>query len=174
MTKIQIFPLKSLQLGSVALIMAVVAVLTITSIAWATWTSPVSSDDTGDGHGTSHWSKVEYTTSGVPKKHHIDRIWFGGRKPDPSPSQFEQWRHHKAKYYGYDPDDGYVHKSSVSEGDYLFTGTPGLDYYYIENDVDTCCQFAMVKQKLQYKYWLPLGDEGDWIEYFGVYHRHEF
>ena len=60
----------------------------------------------------------------------------------------------------------------MGAGPWKSTGTPGLDYWYLNNDVETCCQFALVKQKLEYKYW-------DWflqkdVKWSGGYNRHEF
>ena len=48
--------------------------------------------------------------------------------------------------------------------------TLGLEYYYRENGVHTCCQFGMVMQQLQYEFFYS--NNGRTFSWIGGYHGH--
>ena len=67
--------------GLVAVGVSVVALLVLAAVALALEDGPETRDDIGDGHGTSHQSTVYYDKDTDPFVAHVDRVYFGGRKP---------------------------------------------------------------------------------------------
>ena len=134
---------------------------------------PVTSDDIGDGHGTSHSSTVWYYKDTEP--HFVAQAYkvrYGGRHPTAPCSFHEWWRMESRVYYEWDVDDDrWVEVRSVSPTDWRSTGTPGLAWHdaYVNVFMD---HGAYVKQRLRYHISVCSFDVPESTDWLGRWHYH--
>ena len=107
----------------------------------------------------------------------VDRIYYGGRKYHVTfPFHTSLWKRNKTYYKEWN-GSRWVTERRVNAPSWLNTGTPGLIYYNVNNDV-TLEGGALVKQRLKYRYYIPAPNEfGEWVfnvivEWNGSYHSH--
>ena len=152
-----------------AVLVPLIWVLLISAVTLAAENGPIYSDGIGDGYGTSHHSTVYYTKQSDPFIAWVDRVYFGGRKPDTSIEECcGQWRHEKTLYRRWNGSN-WITVRNTGSASWQSSGTPGLSYFNLNTDV-TLEGGALVKQRLRYRKYLLLA--GDWAEWSGSYHSH--
>ena len=92
-------------------------------------------DDLNDGHGVSHRSTVDYSRQLEPWAALVRFVKYEGRHPDSGICwHLGTWRHQKTEYKRW-TGSSWALVDVVGTGDWLDTGTPGLDDYTIQDDV---------------------------------------
>ena len=155
------------------LLVPIVTAFAAFAVVWADENGPETTDDIGDGYGTSHTSTVYYTRQLSPFIAWVDRVYFGGRKPDDSfPGQCcGAWRVKKTLYREW---DGSEWDTVVNEGAGSWhepAGAPELSYYNMNRDV-TLEGGALVQQKLEFRKIVTVLEEGGMLQYSGRWHSH--
>ena len=129
---------------------------------------PYDSDDVSDGHGISHSSYVYYTKETDPFVAEVDRIHYGAREKEEEPLQSQSgWRRYKTEYKEWD-GDSWNRVKKLKSSPWRETGYDSLDWWNVSNDV-TLEGGALVKQQIQYRFFVFLGGEFTWA---GAMHDH--
>ncbi len=155
------------------LVVPVVAAFGAFAVAWADEDGPETSDAIGDGYGTSHTSTVYYDRQLSPFIVWVDRVYYGGWKPDTNfyGQCCGAWREKNALYKKWNGTK-WVTVVSESPGSWHEpSGTPELSYYNRNRDV-TLEGGALVQQRLEYQKIVTIGDQGEMLQYSGYWHSH--
>ncbi len=134
---------------------------------------PITSDDIGDGHGTSHSSTVWYYKDTDPDfVAQAYKVRYGGRHPSGICAIHKWWRMDSRVYYEWDDDnDRWVQVKSVGPSSWRETGTPGLAWH---SDYDNVFMDhgAYVKQRLRYHIAVCGFENPEDTDYAGRWHMH--
>ena len=111
---------------------------------------PITHDELGDGHGNSHYSRVNYSKTTAPWVATVTSVRVGGRHPENQlcPSQ-QKWKSKHTKYKRWNRWWWSTQKTK-SNTPRRTTGTPGLAYFSIGDNV-RLEDSAMVENWLNYK-----------------------
>ena len=153
-------------------ILGIIALFPAVVLAYQYSHGPVNSSRAYfDSDCTAHTSYVHYDKSYSPLVIDVDRVYYGGRKPDPIDpnSTLERWRREKTKYYDWNGSQ-WILDTTVGSGSWRSAGScSGLDWWYLNNDV-SLDDGAYVQQVLRFKYYSILLKKD--IEGNGTWHGH--
>ena len=112
---------------------------------------PITHDELGDGHGTSHYSKVTYTKITNPFRATVTNVRIGGRHPD---NGFcwdkEKWKSKYTKYRRWNGSSWQTNKTE-SDSSWRTSGTPNLAYFNLGDNVYLATG-ALVQNELSYTF----------------------
>lgn len=154
----------------VTAITAVVAFVLISSVGWALTNGPNNTTDFYDLDGITHSSTVHYTRQLSPFIAWVDKIYYGGRKPG-GLSPFGccgEWARDSTQYKEWN-GSSWVTVVSFGASSWRDTGTPGLAYWNLNDDV-TLEGGALAKHRLKYRYFVNATMTYNNVT--GSYHNH--